>query len=315
VETLNDRDALSIQNGDVVKVIDTDLGGAKHFLYSDSNWITLFKGGDAGVIDITSDLINLKSKSQISTSSAGNGNAGDIKLTSKNIIFNSGALVRSESSSTNFGGESGLINIISSNSVNLFDNSAVTTDARDAGGGKILIKADNLIHLYKTEISSTVRSGFRNGGDVKLSSATVVMNKSKITANAQDGDGGAIYIVVDHFLKSTDSNVTASSKRGKDGFVKIDAPDIDLSSSLSLLPKKFLNAEQWVKTPCTSRSGENLSQFIVKSLDASPIDYQDSLLISDDYYQLKTRNITLKGENTLNDYFDKFLYFFDERTN
>ena len=47
-----------------------------------------------------------------------------------------------------------------------------------------------------------------------------MLNKSRVTANAIDGDGGAIFIVSEYFIKSADTVIEASSERGNEGTVK-----------------------------------------------------------------------------------------------
>ncbi|MCP4110728.1 MAG: hypothetical protein GY749_35250 [Desulfobacteraceae bacterium] len=61
-----------------------------------------------------------------------------------------------------------------------------------------------------------------------------------ITANAYEGDGGAVFIRTNSYLRSADSAVTASSERGNDGTVTVDAPDTDITNLVSL-PENLLD--------------------------------------------------------------------------
>ena len=92
-----------------------------------------------------------------------------------------------------------------------------------------------------------------------------MLNKSRVSANAIDGDGGAIFIVSDYFIKSADTVIEASSERGNEGTVKIDAPDLDIDSKIMNLPTDFLNASQWMRTPCTKRDSRNASRLVFKN--------------------------------------------------
>jgi len=76
--------------------------------------------------------------------------------------------------------------------------------------------------------------------------------------------------VAEHFIKSTDSRIEDTSERGNEGTVKIDAPDIDISSALFAMASNFLDASQWIKTPCAAcaEKKHNISRLIVHGRDA-----------------------------------------------
>jgi len=159
--------------------------------------------------------------------------------------------------------------ISAGDSLRLSGESAVTTEAKGAGGGKIFVNAGNEIYLLNSDITSSVKLGEGKGGDITTASQFVIMNHSTVQANAEEGDGGAIFIYTNNYIKATDSSVTATSKRGNDGTVKIEAPDIDISSSLTLLPGKYIDATRWMRVPCSARSGESVSRFVLSGKDAA----------------------------------------------
>jgi hypothetical protein len=103
----------------------------------------------------------------------------------------------------------------------------------------------------------------------------VILNHANITANADIGDGGAIFIVTENFLKSSDAKVEAKSRRGNDGTVKIEAPDTDISSDLAVLPETYMDATRWMRSPCTGLSMKNLSSFVIKGRDAVSAVFDD----------------------------------------
>ncbi|OQX23459.1 MAG: hypothetical protein BWK80_25955 [Desulfobacteraceae bacterium IS3] len=189
------------------------------------------------------DSVRITDNARISTSSAGIGNAGDITIKTNNLYLNNGA---------------------------------VATDAKSSGGGKINIEVRDSLYLLDSAITTTVHQGIGNGGDIEISSKCkmqnakcgaefVILNRSNIQANAEEGDGGAVFIQTENFLKSFSSIVEASSARGNDGTVKIDAPDLDISSGLTILPVNFFDATRWASTPCEERSGETESRFEVRT--------------------------------------------------
>jgi len=176
-------------------------------------------------------------------------------------------------------GNAGNINIIAENEVSLNTNGSLNTEAISSGGGKISIEGKDTLYLFQGLITASVQKGFGAGGDINTRSNSVIMNHSGIEANAVEGDGGAIFIKTEQYVKSHDSYVTATSERGNDGTVKIDAPKVDISKGLVVLPTNFLDATRWVKTPCALRSGESISRLVLEGRDAIPtslIDWQPS---------------------------------------
>ena len=280
VGNMAERDALSARTGDVAYVVDLDGDGnpdPANFLYADGKWLD-FVRGDGNDITITADTVRMTgSESRISTSTAGHGNAGNITLTTRNLEMNTEAFIRSESSSEKFGGSAGTITVNAGDSVTLKGGSNLTTEANDAGGGRVLVNAENRIYLLDGNITSSVKQGAGKGGDVEAQSKFVIMNHGDITANADEGDGGAIFIRTENFLKSSDSSVTAASNRGNEGNVRIEAPDVDISGGLIILPGTVLDAARWMKTPCTSRTGEDVSRFVIIGKDAMPTAPDDLL--------------------------------------
>jgi len=269
---------LDAESGDIVYVIDTDNNPDNdktpgNFLFSENQWIPFGKGQGSDISIYANNLI--MNNSSISTSTFGHGNAAGISLFVDNIELNSNASIKSESTATKFGGSAGTINIDAKGEVRLLGNSSFSTRTLDASGGKVVINAEKGIYLLNGKITSSVKQGAGEGGDVDIQSKNIVLNHGKITANADEGDGGAIFIVAENFIKSTDSIIEATSERGNDGTVKIEAPDINVTKGLSGLSSKLLDASRWVKTPCAARSEKHSSRFIIKGRDATPTRLDD----------------------------------------
>ncbi len=255
------------------------------------------KGGSAGRINIISGMsVVLDNHSEITTATAGEksigplgeekGNAGDIDIETCRLELDRDSSVSSESTSkSDNAGDAGTITTDICESLSLKNNSSVTTQAHGGGGGRIFVKAENKLYLLDSQITSSVRQGYGNGGDVTVGSLSpegkktgaefVILNNSDITANADFGDGGAIFIITENYIKSEDSDVTAKSKRGNDGTVRIEAPDLDISSGLVVLPGNYMDVTRWVKKSCAARSGEKSSRFVIKGRDAMSASFTD----------------------------------------
>jgi len=280
VSDLAEMENLSAESGDIVYVVDTDMhadneNNPGNFLFVDNQWIPFAKGKGSDIKIEGKNLV--MNQSRISTSTFGHGSAANISINVDNIQLNVNASIQSESTATKFGGSAGTIQIHAKDSVKLLGNSSLSTKTLDAGGGKVFVDAEKSISLLNGEITSSVRQGAGEGGDVNIRSEYLLMNHGKITANADEGDGGAIFITADYFIKSADSPIEATSNRGNDGTVKIDAPDINISQGLITLPSTLLSASKWLRTPCTKRLGEDYSRFIIKGRDAVPDKYDDFL--------------------------------------
>ncbi|OQY59882.1 MAG: hypothetical protein B6245_04235, partial [Desulfobacteraceae bacterium 4572_88] len=291
---------LAPETGDVVHVADTDSDENRqtpaNFLYMEGGW-TEFVKGDADRITITADTLTMTGDSRITTSTEGHGNAGDIMLKVNRLDIGDGASVVSESSSEIFGGSAGTITVNAADSVRLGGEKALSTDAKGAGGGKIDVTAGNEIYLLNGGISSSVLIGVGKGGDVTAESEFVIMNHGDIKAKAQDGDGGAIFIRAENFLKSSDSVLDPSSKRGNDGTIKIEAPDIDVAGDLTVPGGDSIDASKWLPKACSERDAEAYSEFFVMGKDATPDPPNDIQASPPRPLKKEVRSPTPKGLN------------------
>ncbi|MGE0086682.1 MAG: CHAT domain-containing protein [Desulfococcaceae bacterium] len=248
--------------------------------------------GNAGKIFMQTGSLLLSGESSVTTESRGKGRAGDIEIQTGTLEMN-GASLSSASTAESEGGDAGTITISAEDSIFLSNSAFLSTDAVSAGGGSISADARNSIFVSESEISTSVREGLGNGGDIRIGNAQagepvfVTLNHSHVKANADEGDGGAIFVITDNYLKSADSTVEASSRRGNDGTVQIESPDTDISTGLSGLPEDYPDASQWVQTPCAQRSAENISRFVMTRRDGlplSPDDWQPSHLYLAHYH-------------------------------
>jgi filamentous hemagglutinin family protein len=229
-------------------------------------------GGNAGTITIdTENRITLNYGSSITTETVGGGNAGDISLTAgSDIWLNNESSVSSASSSlSDTAGDAGEITVYAGNSLILENNSSFTTEAANAGKGKITIDVAGMHRMQNSKITTSIKRGGNDAGDISLSPPEwTLMNNSKIVANAWEGRGGNIHIAAEHFIRSSASLVDASSALGIDGSVLIESPDVDVSSGLTVLPSNVLDAAGWMRIPCAARSGDTVSSFVIRGRDA-----------------------------------------------
>jgi filamentous hemagglutinin family protein len=299
---INDSDELVAQEGDIASIFEHNGNVSGHFLYTDENWVSFVQAGSAGNIYIQSNNIALDNNGSIVTSTDGNGPGGSIDLISDTLILENGSSISSDSNSAKWGGKAGEISIDANDAIQIKSNASVTTSAENAGGGKIHTLAEKNLITLNGKIASSVKFGIGNGGDIELKAKNVLLNHSQVQANAEEGDGGAIFIKTDAYLKSADTLVEATSRRGNDGTVKVEAPKVDINKDLVNLPDQFMDATKWMKTPCEARSGKSISRFTVAGRESSPStkdDLQADVIITYEY--LKNNN-KLSFTNDTNQY-------------
>lgn len=227
-------------------------------IISSSNGIN---SGNAGNLFIRTPQLTMTQHGRISTS-AQQAQAGTITIDTERVWLQQ-AEISSESEGD---GNAGNIALNVTEQLSLI-NSKISTQAQHAAGGNISLEINGQwLHLGQGAITTSVKGGMGGGGNITVTKPEfVVLNDSQTIAQA---DGGNILISAHHFINSPDSLVSASSRRGIDGAVKINAPESDNYCGLVNLPSDFFNADQLLKKQCHQ---EDLSSsFTIKQVDGIP---------------------------------------------
>jgi hypothetical protein len=226
--------------------------------------------GDGGHVAIQADkdMSFTGPFSGVYSVSSGAGTGGDIQLKAAEISLNDGAQL---SASSKGSGDAGDIDITAGGSF-ISRNSKVSTSSKNADGGNINITAPYMVHLKDSEISASVGGGASTvGGNISIDPQFVILDHSRIIANAYEGQGGNIRIVANVFLADPHSVVDASSALGIDGVVDIRAPITEISGTLVPLGEDFISAFELLREPCMARiRGGKYSSFIVSGRDGLP---------------------------------------------
>ena len=148
----------------------------------------------------------------------------------------------------------------------------MTTATEGAGGGAITLNAGFRIGLTDSVITTTVRGGGGDAGDITANARFIILDGSQIIANAFEGRGGNIRIQAQQaFLADPASTVSASSTLGISGTVDIRAPVTNVSGSLGPLPQAFAPAAQLLHNRCAARRREGkTSRFVLAGRDGVP---------------------------------------------
>ena len=195
-------------------------------------------GGDITIS--AGQSVTLENGSLITASSKGEGNAG-------NIVINAGQFYTST-------------------------NSSVTTKADHASGGNITVLASGMVHLTNSEINASVEGSKETvGGNILIDPVYVILENSKILAQATQGQGGNINIFYTGALLADPSSIIdASSQFGQSGTVTIQSPISPASGKIIPLSQKPLIASALLSQRCAAVADGRSSSFTVVGRDTLP---------------------------------------------
>lgn len=230
--------------------------------------------GAAGRISLFAPVITLRG-GLINTESASDIKAGDILLETSNLNLSAGSRIRSDSSGY---GDAGSILLRVGNLARMED-STITTGALYASGGNIDIRTGSMTMANNSAITATVGGGFGDGGNVTVTAEGVAaVDNSDITARADQGHGGRIVIDSKVFLRTADVDLDASSNvSGNEGVVEVNAPKLDISGNLVVLPSNYLDVTALLDNPCLGRYAGQASSLVLRSRGGIPLE-PDGLL-------------------------------------
>jgi large exoprotein involved in heme utilization and adhesion len=229
------------------------------------------KGGD---IRINTNLLSLTGNAQLSSSTFGKGDAGNIIIEAKEdvLLDNSGFFVLSESS-----GIAGDIEV-NSPKVTLDNSGRINAESASGDGGNINLNISDLLLMRRgSQISTTAGTAQQggDGGNIDINSRFIVAvpeENSDISANAFTGAGGRVQItsrgvfgIEARSQVSDRSDITASSERGVQGVTTINAPDNSgIQNSLNQLSENPIDPNALIANSCIARrnSPQNSTFFI-----------------------------------------------------
>jgi len=208
------------------------------------------------------------SGSGIFTNTQGTGAGGNIHLSANSVTLQNGAQVSSSSTGS---GNTGNIQINAGNQFTM-TNSSVTTEADQSSGGaiKITTNPNGTVQLTDSKISASVRDGTGGGGSVNIDPQSVILLNSQILANAVFGPGGNIFITTNLLLQDANSVISASSRFGQNGTITIQSPINPAGGKIIPLSQKPLIATALLSQRCAALAGGEYSSFTMAGRDSLP---------------------------------------------
>jgi large exoprotein involved in heme utilization and adhesion len=216
------------------------------------------------------------------TTSAANGQGGDITIRSDEILLNGGATIDANTTGPL---DAGNILLVAGDRIMLHD-SMVTTSASQASGGNIGLQAPELVRLRNGQIISSVQGGpGTSGGDITIDpQAVLLQNNSQILAQAVQGNGGNISITAGVLIVDGTSQIDASSQLGISGQVSLNASLRNVAGVITPLPQSIVSQANLYGQRCAAQKGGQFSSFVQGTRDGLPVqpgDFLPSPLMAD----------------------------------
>jgi hypothetical protein len=148
----------------------------------------------------------------------------------------------------------------------------VTTQASQASGGNIVVAATEMVRLTDSGISTSVFGGPGSaGGGIFIDPQFIVLQNSKVIAQATQGSGGTITLVAGTVLADANSLLSASSQLGPQGTVSVQSPLQNLSGAMVPMPQSFTPVFTLHAERCAARMSEGkVSTFVVTLREGLP---------------------------------------------
>ena len=185
--------------------------------------------GDAGTINLTSQTLNLTEGIEITASTLGSGNAGNINLDANQHTFDNATI----NSFTDGKGNAGSIQISNqgrnAQNITLNNNTQISTeilkngDANPNNSSNITLQTDNL-SVDNSRITTAIEAegnqkGQGTAGSILVPNAeNINLNQSEITASTSgNGDTGEINLNANQIIELQQSQINSSVEQGATG--------------------------------------------------------------------------------------------------
>jgi large exoprotein involved in heme utilization and adhesion len=260
--------------------------------------------GQGGDIRITTEVLSLTDGAQLSTSTLGGGNAGDIQIAAQAIRLNAGRI--NAQSTTQQGGN------ITLNDLNLLllqQGSQISTTAgtpqAQGDGGNITINAGSGFIVATPDNNDITANSFRGSGGRVVIAVQGIFGLTPLNLQEIQALQGNTNLAQFDARRLPSSDITAISQTAPSlsGEISITIPDVDPTQGLVELPTVPLDRSQQISQTC-ARSRED--SFIISGRGGLPLSPDDPLhtttTLAPDWVTLdshpRPENITSRPENT-----------------
>lgn len=188
--------------------------------------------GQGGSINLETGTLRLNGLARISSSTAGQGDTGRIRVqATEGVFLTSRSRITSNVDEGAIGNSQAII--LQTPQLSLAGNSRISADTLAEGNaGDISIQEAEAISLSNSSISTSVGVGVfeGRGGNIDIETDSLQLdNRSRINAQSQGQDNaGNIIIAADEQLSANNSDITTSAQNSSGGTINIESESIRL---------------------------------------------------------------------------------------
>ncbi len=204
--------------------------------------------------------------SNLSASTTGAGNAGNVRITTGNLSIRDGAEITVSATKEGIAGNLQVF----ANTISLDNQASINAATTTGTGANISLQSQN-IQLRHASLITASASNTANGGNLAIDTNTLAtLEGSNITASAIQGNGGNIQINTQALFRSDASVISASSLLGIDGILEIKTPELNLQNSLAPIAITFTNPNSLIADSCLTRRNAGKGSFVITGTGGLP---------------------------------------------
>ncbi|AFY55446.1 filamentous hemagglutinin family N-terminal domain protein [Rivularia sp. PCC 7116] len=260
--------------------------------------------GNAGNLSITTPNLLVKDNAEVTVSSIGTGKAGNLEITADKIELNNQAKLIGETQET---ADAGNIKLNLEDFLLLRNQSQVSTSAGTAAapgnGGNITIDApDGFIVATPNENSDITANAFSGEGGQITVNANNIFGIAPLTRDELIQQLGTDNPEELNPNNLPTSNITAISQQNPNlnGDFTITDPDVDPNRGVIELPSNLVDASQQVAQACTPKGRQNASTFIATGRGGLPLSPNQPVrkpAVITNWVDLPSQNVSQGVEN------------------
>lgn len=194
--------------------------------------VTDLTPGNAGTIHVRTPLLTMNADTRIATSTAWDGNAGQVVGNFGSLLMRDGAAIQSQSGIEAFGqlfvgaGDAGLVSLSASDTIMVSGQSPMsgagstisTTTFGGGDGGDVSLNAANQIQINNGGSVTADSFGAGFTGDITMTADnSITLNNGTISTRAKTSDGGNIKLTAPNVIQLTNSEISTSVESGVGG--------------------------------------------------------------------------------------------------
>ncbi len=238
------------------------------------------------VVEIPSNISATSGREDFGGFEGATGRAGNVEITTKELIIRDGARVSVDSFNDGDAGEL----IINAESISLENQGTInaSTNAQDSSGendASITLNVTDTLELKDNSNISARANNNADGGNVTIDAGFIIAfpGNNDIIASADRGTGGEINIIAEGIFgleertsSDTTNDIDASSKFGLDGDVVIIRPDAAVFKE-AIEAAEIISLQTVGADACSAKQTRSASSFAINGKGGVPPEITDSL--------------------------------------